>query len=127
MHISWKTLTEELIAANPWWKYFKDTFVTRTGYTGEYHYVHTGGSVMIIPVHSDGSVQLVRQYRYLHQRPSLEFPGGGIKDGATPEEMAAIELREETGFGASSLKYAGYFNPYNGVTDEYAISFMRRD
>jgi ADP-ribose pyrophosphatase len=115
---SWKKLSESIVFRNPWWTYKRDAFELPSGKPGEYHYVHTNGSSMVVPILEDGSVLLVNQYRYLLDRESVEFPCGSVKDGSTHEETARRELAEETGYSARSLVVAGEFNPYNGVTDE---------
>jgi ADP-ribose pyrophosphatase len=122
----WKRLSRTVVAKNPWWTYLKDSFRLPSGSTGEYHIVHTNGASMIIPVLDDGRIILVRQYRYLCDRESLEFPCGGVKDGSAYEETAAHELREETGYRSGDLRQAGEFNPYNGVTDEICRVFVAR-
>jgi ADP-ribose pyrophosphatase len=114
----WKKLSESVVFTNPWWTYKRDTCELPTGKSGEYHYVHTNGSAMTIPVMNDGRVLLVRQYRYLNRKESIEFPCGSVKDGSTYDETAAHELVEETGYSAGMLSMVGEFNPYNGVTDE---------
>jgi len=126
----WIRLNTEVISQNPWWRYMRDAFEIPGGPTGEYHYVQTNGSTMIVPVTTSGEVLLVRQYRYLCDRESLEFPAGSVKDGISYEQTAHEELAEETGFDAQQLEEIGYFNPYNGVTDEicrvYLASGLRR-
>ncbi len=122
----WKKLTEKTLHKNPWWTYKVDTFNIRAGQTGEYHYVHTPGASLVIPILDDGKILLVRQYRYLCDRESLEFPCGGVKEGSTYENTAREELAEETGFTASSFEAVGEFNPYNGVTDEICRVFFAR-
>ena len=114
----WTKISEETLFTNKWWKYKRDEFLLPDGKQGEYHYVHTNGASLIIPVLDDGKILMVQQYRYLNERESLEFPCGGVKDGNTYEETANFELREETGFGAKRMQLAGNFNPYNGVTNE---------
>ncbi len=52
----WKKLTSRELFRNPWWTYRMDTVELPGGREGEYHYVHTGGSVMLVPVHSDGRI-----------------------------------------------------------------------
>jgi ADP-ribose pyrophosphatase len=122
----WKRLDRSVVAKNSWWTYLKDTFQLPSGSKGEYHIVHTNGASMIIPVLDDGRMMLVRQYRYLCDRESLEFPCGGVKDGSTWEETAVHELREEAGFRSGDLRTVGEFNPYNGVTDEVCRVFTAR-
>ena len=120
----WKTLSSRIVSSNPWWKYFLDTFETGHGHSGEYHYVHTDGASMIVPVLPDGRIVLVNQYRYLCKKESLELPCGGVKSGHSYEETARHELEEETGYCAGAMEVAGEFNPYNGVTDEICRVFI---
>jgi ADP-ribose pyrophosphatase len=123
----WKKLTSQIIHKNPWWNYNLDSFEIPNGVHGEYHYVHTEGSSLIVPVMDNGKIILVNQYRYLRNRESIEFPCGGVKPGNTYDEMARLELEEETGFIAQSWKAAGEFNPFNGVTDEMCKVFIARN
>jgi ADP-ribose pyrophosphatase len=124
---AWKKLSEKVLFRNPWWTYKRDEFELPSGKRGEYHYVHSNGSSMVVPVMEDGTLLLVNQYRYLLGRESLEFPCGGVKDGATYDETARDELAEETGYAAGSLAPAGEFNPFNGATDEMCRVYVARD
>jgi ADP-ribose pyrophosphatase len=124
---TWKKLSESIVFKNPWWTYKKDTFELSSGRPGEYHYVHTNGSSMVVPILGDETMVLVNQYRYLLNKESLEFPCGSVKDGSTHDETARQELAEETGYSAKSLVLAGEFNPYNGVTDEMCRVYVARE
>ncbi len=122
----WIKLRQINNISNNWWTYLVDEVQLPSGKYGEYHYVHTNGSSLIIPVLDDGKILMVKQYRYLAGKESLEFPCGSIDDGATIEEMAAQELAEEAGVQAGEFTFAGTFNPYNGVTDEMCNVFIAR-
>jgi ADP-ribose pyrophosphatase len=122
----WRRLSGEVVARNPWWTYRLDRCELPSGAPGEYHFVHTPGSAMVVPVEADGRVLLVNQYRYLLDRESLEFPGGGVKEGSTHEAAARAELAEEVGRTAATLEPVGTFNPFNGVTDEMCRVFLAR-
>jgi ADP-ribose pyrophosphatase len=124
---SWKKLSGSVIAHNGWWAYRKDEYELPSGKRGEYHYVHTNGASMVVPVTLEGNVLLVNQFRYLCSRESIEFPCGGVKDGSSYEETAAHELREETGYASGNVSPAGEFNPYNGITDEICRVFIARE
>jgi ADP-ribose pyrophosphatase len=113
-----RPLDTRVLDTNPYWQYRVDIYRASDGSERPYYYVHTHGSVMIIPITDDGRLVLVRQYRYLWQQESLEFPGGGIPAGATADEQAQRELEEEAGYRAGSLLLVGTFNPMNGVTTE---------
>src|SRR3970040_390252 len=107
----WKKLTGFELARNPWWTYRKDEFELPSGKKGDYHYVHTNGASLIVPVLNDGRVVLVNQYRYLCDRESLEFPCGGVKEGWTYDKTAVGELEEEAGYIARDWRLVGEFNP----------------
>ena len=70
---------------------------------------------------------MVKQYRYLNDRESLEFPCGGVKAGSDYDATAALELAEDTGSKASTMRRAGEFNPCNGMTDEICRVYVARD
>jgi len=123
----WKQLTTKIFHENPWWTYKLDTFQIPDGVRGEYHYVETNGSSMIVPITDEGKIVLVNQYRYLCERESIELPCGGVKKGKTSAEMAKIELEEETGFTCGALTLVGSFNPFNGVTNEMCDVYVARD
>jgi len=124
---AWKKLSESILFRNPWWTYKKDAFVLPSGKKGEYHYVYTNGSSMVVPVSGDGKVILVNQYRYLLGKESIEFPCGSVKNGSTYDKTAREELLEETGYSARVLMPAGEFNPYNGVTSEMCRVYIARE
>ncbi len=124
---SWKKLSESILFKNPWWTYRRDECELPTGKFGEYHYVHTNGSSMIVPIMEDGRFLAVKQYRYLCGKESIEFPCGSVKDGSDYDQTAWHELAEETGYSAKRLFLAGEFNPYNGVTDEMCHVYIARE
>ena len=95
---------------------------------GEHTYkrevVHHTGSAVIIPVHDDGSVVLVRQYRHPAVRYLLEAPAGTLKDGERPEAGAARELQEELGLTASRLEKLSEFFVSPGFLEEKMWVFL---
>jgi len=122
----WQKLSTQTKYKNAWWTYTISRYALPSGKDGEYHYVHTEGSSFVIPVLADATLLLVNQYRFLNDRESLEFPGGGIREGQNPLEVARKELIEETGY-AGELQKVGTFNPYNGITDEICHVFIARN
>lgn len=122
----WDRVSRKLVIENRYWSYYLDEFRTGDGYTGEYHYVHTLGSTIIIPVKENKNLLLVRQFRYLNQKESIEFPCGGVEKGLTRKENALKELREESGYSAGVLQEIGEFSPYTGAGDEICTVFLAR-
>lgn len=112
-----KTVQTELVHKNPYWEYWRDRYSLPGGNVGEYHFVRTPGSVMVVPVTHDGKLVMVKQFRYLWKTESVEFPSGGVN---APSFLTAAknELAEEAKLSARNWKLVGKFNPFNGVTDE---------
>jgi ADP-ribose pyrophosphatase len=115
-----------IIAKNPYWEYRLDEYIKPDLSKGEYHYVWTPGSTFIIPMMNDDLFVMTRQWRYLNCCESIEFPGGGIAPGLSPEDNALKELAEETGFSANEIMRLGEFNPFNGVTNELCQVFIAK-
>jgi len=76
------------------------------------------GAAVVLPILDDGSVVMVRQYRYPVAKSLLELPAGTLEPGEDPIGCAARELVEETGFRARSLSPLGRFYSAPGYTDE---------
>ncbi len=77
---------------------------------------HTGGAAMACVV--DGSVVLVRQYRYAYGEETLEIPAGKLDAREDPLCAAIRELREETGLIAKNPRHLCTFYPSPGYTEE---------
>src|SRR4030095_2475384 len=95
---------------------------------GEHTYkrevVHHSGSAVIIPVHDDGTVVLVRQYRHPAVRYLLEAPAGTLANGEQPELGAARELQEELGLVATRLEKLSEFFVSPGFLEEKMWVFL---
>ncbi len=67
---------------------------------------------------SEKEILMVRQYRYALGRETLEIPAGKVDPGETPEDCAARELQEETGYRAESLERIYAYAPALGYSNE---------
>ena len=125
--MSIKKLSSEIIHKNPWWEYKCDKIIRPDGSEGEYCYTETPGNVIIVPVLDDGRLVLVRQYRYLAEKNSIEFPGGGIGKEESPTDAAKRELLEESGYSAENLIKVGAFEPCVGVVKDMSHIFIANE
>ncbi len=120
-------IRKEVFHRNPYWDYRKDRYIKPDGSEGDYYYASTPGSVFIVPKLDVDTYILIKQFRVLNNKESIEFPGGGIKKGTTPEESALDELREETGYTCKKLDLLGRHNPCNGLVDEICNVYIANE
>ncbi len=83
------------------------------------------GAVAVLPLHDDGTVTLVCQYRAPIERRLLEIPAG-LRDvaGEPPEQTAGRELAEEVGLVADHLEFLCGFHNAAGFSDEVVHVFL---
>jgi ADP-ribose pyrophosphatase len=83
------------------------------------------GAVTIVPVHGDGTVTLVRQYRAAVDALVLEIPAGTLdKENEEPEAAARRELAEEAGLEASDWELLiGTWNT-PGISDQHTLLYL---
>lgn len=85
------------------------------------------GAAAVVPFLDDGSVLLVRQFRFPSRRVFLEIPAGKLdpEDG-DPADAARRELEEETGWRAESVEYLGSLSNCIGYSNEVIHLYMAR-
>lgn len=55
------------------------------------------GAAAVVPMHADGSITLIQQYRHAGGGTIWEIPAGKLNPGENPARCAARELAEEAG------------------------------
>jgi ADP-ribose pyrophosphatase len=87
--------------------------------------VHHPGAVAVVPLHDDGSVTLVRQFRAAIDGDLLELPAG-LRDvaGEADRRTAERELVEEAGLVADDLELLVTFLTSPGFCDESVSVFL---
>ena len=75
-----------------------------TGKPRDVEVVEHAQAVVVIVQPRPGEMLLVRQYRHPLARDHWEVVAGGMEPGESPEEAAIRELREETGYRATSAR-----------------------
>ena len=105
----------------------RDTLRLPDGHETRLDIVEHIGSVIIIPLDTDGSLLFVRQYRHAARLDLLELPAGTLNEGEAPEACAHREIREETGMAAGKLEHLGGFFLAPGYSTEYMNVFLATD
>jgi len=94
------------------------------GHVARLEIVHHPGAAAVVPLHPDGSVTLVHQYRHAAGGWLYEVPAGLLEDGEDPAACAARELAEETGLSADSLTPLITYRTTPGFSDEVVHLFL---
>jgi ADP-ribose pyrophosphatase len=118
-----KVLKSESIYSGRVISLIKDTVALPSGRTVIREKVMHPGSVGILPVLEDGRLVLIRQFRYVVGSSLLEIPAGTVEKGESPEECAARELQEETGYRAGKLTLLSAFYLAPGYSNEFMWLF----
>ena len=89
------------------------------------HVVHHPGAVAVVPLHDDGTVTLVRQFRAALDADLLELPAG-LRDveGEQDERTAERELIEEAGLAAEHMELLVTFHNSPGYCDESVSVYL---
>ena len=102
----------------------RSRFMSETKGEVEIEIVHHNGGAGTLPIFEDGTVALVKQWRYPLGRYSLEIAAGRIEPGHTPEETAVRELEEELGYRARELRKLGEFFVAPGYCEERLYVYL---
>ena len=107
-----RQITTRTVYENRWMTVREDSTELPDGSPGLYGVIDKPDFAAIVPLHQDGRIQLVEQYRYPVERRMWEIPQGGwpSRREAPAFDLANAELNEETGLRASNLTYIGHFH-----------------
>jgi 8-oxo-dGTP pyrophosphatase MutT (NUDIX family) len=120
-----RTLASGVIYSDAWIRLRKDEIERRDGSRGNYAFIEKPDFALVIPAEG-GGFHLVEEYRYPIGRRSWSFPQGGFPHDAsgTPEELAALELAQETGLRARKLTPIGRLSAAHGMSSQYGCYFL---
>jgi ADP-ribose pyrophosphatase len=105
----------------------RDKVMLPDGKTTFREYIKHPGAVVILPVFSDGTILLERQFRYPLNKVFVEFPAGKMDPNEEPLACAKRELQEETGYTANSWQFICTIHNAIAYSDEHLELFLARD
>ena len=104
-----------------------DTALLPNGSSATREVVEHPGGVAILPLYRDGTVSIVRQFRYPFRQVVTELPAGKLERGEDHRPAALRELEEEVGVRAGELIYLGYLYTSPGFSTEVLHMYLARD
>ncbi len=118
-HNEIRRLAGREVYRTPWMSIREDEVEFPGGARGTYSVVDKPDFVLVLP-YTDGGFWLVEQFRYPVGKREWEFPQGGWPSGHTgsQDELAAAELREETGLQADTLTHLGHLHAAYGYSSQ---------
>ena len=125
-HGPWTIKNSEEVFHNEFIRVRQDAVVRPDGRPGHYATVTMPTGVVVLPFDEDGSVYLVRQFRYAAGRHSLEVVSGGQQPGEAALQAAQRELREELGIEAGEWSDLGRLDLDTSIVWSPAYLFLAR-
>ncbi len=98
----------------------------RGGRVHDFYVIEAPDWINVVPLTEAGEVVLIEQYRHGAEEVSLEIPGGMVDEGESPQEAAARELLEETGYASAEIIYLGKTRPNPAIQDNWIHTFLAR-
>ncbi|HEX6522073.1 MAG TPA: NUDIX hydrolase [Streptosporangiaceae bacterium] len=123
-----RTLATGVVYEDNWMRLRKDEIERRDGSRGTYAFVEKSDFALVIPAENDG-FHLVEEYRYPISRRTWSFPQGGFPPGTTgtPDDLARLELAQETGLRAGTITKLGYLHCAHGITSQAGHFYLATD
>ena len=91
----------------------------------EHHVVRMPSDASSAVIHDpDRGVLMLWRHRFITDTWGWEVPAGRIDEGETPEQAAAREALEETGWRPGPLRPLGVYHPTNGLCDQRFYVFV---
>lgn len=123
---SWKCLDSKVLLDHPRITVVEDTVQLPSGHITAYVHLASGSDAVTVICLRGGAILLQREFSYPVGEVLLQFPGGKIEGDETPEQAAARELKEESGFAFSRCETLGWCYGNNRRSDQKCTWFLQR-
>ena len=122
-------LDSELVFDGRLLKVYRDHAKLANGAVHTRELIRHPGAVAVVAQTGDGSVVLVKQYRYAVGTVLYEIPAGKLDHGPAedPLDCAKRELSEETGYEAGNWEYLTSIVTTPGFSDEVIHLYRARE
>ena len=115
----WRKLSTQSVLKTPYYGVRVDRLKHPKGHELDYYVIEFArAAVGVVPVHDDGRVLLVQQWRHPVKKLTWSLPAGAIENGESPADAASRELREEAAHTPNRLEPLYRYHPTIGVADQ---------
>jgi 8-oxo-dGTP pyrophosphatase MutT (NUDIX family) len=124
----WTPGPMEEVHDNPWFAVEVHKVKAPTGVDADYFVQrYKNIAVGVLPLHADGRVTLVGQWRFPKGDYSWELPEGGAPHDEDPLDGAKRELAEEAGLKAGDWRKILTMQLSNASSDEVCLGYLAMD
>ena len=121
----WRHEPAETGHDNPWFAVDSYKATAPTGHPADYYVQrYKNVAVGVVPLHEDGAVTLVGQWRFPFGTYSWEIPEGGAPHAEDPLIGIQRELAEEAGLAAAQWRAVLWMHLSNSSSDEVSIGYL---
>ncbi len=121
----WRVQACERVHDNPWYAADDCDAVAPTGVAARYYSLHyKNWAVGVLPLHADGTLILIGQWRFPFAAYSWELPEGGQPREENPLDGGKRELREEAGLEAQDWRLILRMQLSNASSNEQAFLYL---
>lgn len=93
----------------------------------QWEFINHPGATVILPLLDEKNVIMIRNERYAVGELLWELPAGTLEPKEHPQQTAARELIEETGYEAGQIDYLTWFYTTPGFCNERMFAYTAKD
>lgn len=125
--LEWETLDTEIAYSCPGFDVVSETVRLPDGTVTDFDYLSEPPAVVVLPFTDTEEVVVIEEWREPVDRVNWGLPVGTVENEDDDLVAAAKrELREETGYEATSVEHLTTVEPSNGVADSIHHYFVAR-
>jgi 8-oxo-dGTP pyrophosphatase MutT (NUDIX family) len=123
--VRWTVHGERSLYESEWMSLYLADVELPDGQRFEHHVLRIPSEAAATVVHDpERGLLLLWRHRFITDSWGWEIPGGRIDEGETPEQAAARETLEETGWRAGPLRPIGAYHPLAGAVEQRFHVFL---